>query len=126
MVFRVRREKPEGFAGAIARHSVAGLMAISTLAACTPTPDGVEREQIALYEQSVAGIGCTIGTERDYHTVGFEAGLTREQAIAITAYELTADRAQRLEDGKVRLIEGPCAPGAEDGPQMLPIGETET
>ncbi len=107
------------------RSALAG-SAVLALMACTPTPDGVEREQIALYEHAVAGLGCTIGTERDYHTVGFEAGLTREQAIAITAYELTADRAERLEDGGVRLIEGPCAPGAEDGPQMLPIGEAET
>ncbi len=104
-----------------------GVVALAGVpAACTPAPDGVERDQIALYEQSVAALGCTIGTERDYHTVGFEAGLTREEAIRITAYQLTSGRAQRLENGSVRLIEGPCAPGAEDGPRMLEIGEAET
>ncbi len=107
------------------RLALAGIAALG-LVACTPAPDGVERDQIALFEYAVAAQGCRIRTAQQYHTVGFEAGISREQAIAIAGYELAADRAQQLEDGTLVLTEGPCAPGAEDAPRMLEIGEAET
>ncbi|WP_306116637.1 MULTISPECIES: hypothetical protein [unclassified Roseovarius] len=83
----------------------AGLM----LAGCALPPDGVSREKIAEYEAAVASIGCVLKHESDYLPVELQAGLTREQTLAITKYQLAADRAESLEDGGVKLTTGACA-----------------
>ena len=84
---------------------VAGL----SLAGCALPPEGVSREKIAAYEAAVASIGCVLKHESDYLPVELQAGLTREQTLAITKYELAADRAVNLEDGGVKLTTGACA-----------------
>ncbi|MEO3413829.1 hypothetical protein AAFO92_04120 [Roseovarius sp. CAU 1744] len=84
---------------------VAGLVP----AGCALPPDGVSREKIAEYEAAVASIGCVLKHESDYLPVELQAGLTREQTLAITKYELAADRAVNLADGGVKLTTGACA-----------------
>ncbi len=84
---------------------VAGL----TLAGCALPPDGVSREKIAEYEAAVASIGCVLKHESDYLPVELQAGLTREQTLAITKYQIAADRAESLEGGGVKLTTGACA-----------------
>lgn len=84
--------------------------ATAPLAACVSAPDGTSPEDVAFYEAAVASLDCTIKTEREYRTVEFQAGLTRAQAVAISGYELGAERAVRMDDGGIRLVAGPCAP----------------
>lgn len=84
---------------------VAGL----ALAGCALPPEGVSREKIAEFEAAVASVGCVLKHESDYLPVELQAGLTREQTLAITKYELAADRAVSLPDGGVKLTTGACA-----------------
>ena len=77
------------------------------LAACTP--QGTTQQNIADYEAAVASIGCDLVTESDYLPVELQAGLTREQATAITQYMVASGRAKRLEGGGIRLTTGGCA-----------------
>ncbi|WP_299848586.1 hypothetical protein [uncultured Roseovarius sp.] len=76
---------------------------------CALPPDGVSQEQIAAYETAVASIGCEMVHESDYLPVELQAGLTREQTLAITKYQLAADRAVKLPEGGVKLTTGACA-----------------
>ncbi len=82
---------------------------VAALAGCALPPDGVSRESIADYEAAVASIGCVLKHESDYLPVELQTGLTREQTLAITKYQLAADRAVSLEDGGVKLTTGACA-----------------
>ena len=81
----------------------------AVLTGCAVPPDGVSRENIAEYEAAVASIGCVLKHESDYLPVELQTGLTREQTLAITKYQLAADRAVNLEDGGVKLTIGACA-----------------
>lgn len=72
-------------------------------------PEGVEETDVEAYDAAVASIGCQMVGESDYRAVEFQAGLTREQAISITELKLARGQAERLADGGVRLIAGPCA-----------------
>ena len=83
--------------------------ALLGLAGCALPPDGVSPQQVANYEVAVASIGCVLKHESDYLPVELQAGLTREQTLAITKYELAADRAVNLPDGGVKLTTGACA-----------------
>ncbi len=84
---------------------VAGL----SLAGCALPPSDVSPGKIAQYEAAVASIGCVLRYESDYLPVELQAGLTREQTLAITKYQLAADRAVNLPDGGVKLTTGACA-----------------
>jgi len=77
------------------------------LAACAP--QGTTQQNLADYEAAVASIGCELVTEADYLPVELQAGLTREQATAITQYMVASGRAKRLESGGIRLKTGGCA-----------------
>ena len=79
------------------------------LAGCALPPDGTSAQNIADYEAAVASIGCKLVHESDYLPVELQAGLTREQTLAITKYQLAADRAVSLPDGGVKLTTGACA-----------------
>lgn len=80
------------------------------LAGCMALPPkGTGIEDLAAYEAAVASLGCELVSEADYGAVEFQAGLTREQAIAITEQRLARGEAARLENGGVRLISGSCA-----------------
>ncbi len=71
-------------------------------------PQGTGVEDLAAYDAAVATLGCQLVSEADYGALEFQAGLTREQAIAITEQKLARDEALRLESGGVRLISGSC------------------
>jgi hypothetical protein len=101
----------------------AGLVALASLSACAMPPDGTSEDDVTFWESSVAAMGCQLVTERDYRALQFEAGLSRQQALAITKYELEQGRARNLDSGGIELVEGPCAPGAEGLPRTVEIAE---
>ena len=84
---------------------VAGLL----VAACAVPPTGTSPQDIANYEAAVASIGCRLVTEPDYLAVGLQTGLSREQLLSITQYQLAADRAESLPEGGIKLTTGVCA-----------------
>lgn len=79
------------------------------LTACAVPPTGTNAQDIANYEAAVASIGCTLVTEPDYLAVGLQTGLSREQLLAMTQYQLTARRATSLPEGGIKLTTGVCA-----------------
>lgn len=86
------------------------LAPVLALAGCMDLPpDGTDVEDLAAYDAAVVTLGCQLVTDADYGVVEFQAGLTREQAIAITEQRLARDEALRLDNGGVRLITGSCA-----------------
>lgn len=66
-------------------------------------------EQRADYLDAVATTGCVLIDERQYKAVEFQAGLTREEAIEITQFYLAIGKAERLEEGGVKIVAGACA-----------------
>ena len=64
---------------------------------------------VAAYDEAVASLGCELVSDADYGAVEFQAGLNREQTLGITDMKLTRGEAERLADGGVRIIAGPCA-----------------
>ncbi|SEQ39566.1 hypothetical protein [Thalassovita taeanensis] len=85
------------------------ICAVALLAGCAVPPQGTSAEDLANYEAAVASIGCVMFGESDYLPVEFQTGLTREQVIALTQYELAAGKAEKLPEGGVKLITGACA-----------------
>ena len=67
------------------------------------------REDIGHYEAAVASIGCEMVSESDYVPVEVQTGLTRQQVLDITAYQLAAGNAENLPGGGVKLTTGACA-----------------
>lgn len=91
------------------RCTIAGL-ALAALAGCMSLPpEGTTREDLEAYDAAVVTLGCQLVSEADYGALEFQAGLSREQAIAITEQRLARDEAVRLEEGGVRLTSGSCA-----------------
>ncbi|WP_375571693.1 hypothetical protein ABWH93_02870 [Seohaeicola saemankumensis] len=80
-----------------------------SLAACATPPSGTNAQDIANYEAAVASIGCTLITEPDYLAVGIQTGLSREQLLGLTQYQLAARRAESLPEGGIKLTTGVCA-----------------
>ena len=89
--------------------ALAGGVTLLALSGCALPPEGTNSQNIAEYEAAVASIGCVMKHESDYLPVELQAGLTREQTLAITKYELAAGRAVNLPDGGVKLTTGACA-----------------
>jgi hypothetical protein len=85
------------------------LLAAVPLAACSVRPDGVSETQEADYIAAVASIGCEMKYESDFLPVELQAGLTREQVMALNAHMLSTDRAVKLEEGGMTLRTGGCA-----------------
>ena len=79
------------------------------LSACAVPPQGTNAQDIANYAAAVASIGCSLVTEPDYLAVGLQTGLSREQLLAMTQYQLTARRAVSLPEGGIKLTTGVCA-----------------
>nr|WP_280520542.1 hypothetical protein [Phaeobacter sp. J2-8] len=73
-------------------------------------PEGTNVDNLAAYDEAVRSIGCTLVSDADYGAVEFQAGLTREQTIAITEQRLAREQAVRLQSGGVRLTTGACTP----------------
>ena len=82
---------------------------VPMVTACALPPQGVTPEQIRFYEAAVASIGCKIVHEKDSLPIELQAGLTAQQVLDITSYELAAKRAIQLPDGGVQLTTGACA-----------------
>ncbi|MGR3526732.1 MAG: hypothetical protein ACU0CT_12070 [Paracoccaceae bacterium] len=78
------------------------------LAACAVPPQGTSPQDIANYEAAVASIGCSLVTEPDYLAVGLQTGLSREQLLGVTQYQLAARRAVSLPEGGIKLTTGVC------------------
>ena len=91
------------------RKAVLATTGLTLLTACALPPQSVNRQQIADYEAAVASIVCELVSESDYLPVELQAGLTRQQALDITKYELAAGTAEALPGGGVRLTTGACA-----------------
>lgn len=83
--------------------------ALMPLAACSVRPDGVSETQEADYIAAVASIGCEMKYESDFLPVELQAGLSREQVMALNAHMLATDRAVRLPEGGMKLTTGGCA-----------------
>ncbi len=84
--------------------------ALAALAGCLSLPpEGTTQEDLEAYDAAVVTLGCQLVSEADYGALEFQAGLSREQAIAITEQRLARDEAVRLETGGVRLTSGSCA-----------------
>lgn len=83
--------------------------ALGLVAACALPPQSVTQQNIADYEAAVASIGCVMAHESDFLPVELQAGLTRQQALDITKYQIAAGNAVRLSTGGVKLITGACA-----------------
>ncbi len=66
-------------------------------------------EQRADFLTAVATTGCVMIDERQFGAVEFQADLTREQSLEIIQLYLTLGKAERLDDGGVRIVTGPCA-----------------
>lgn len=96
-------------------------LAAVTVSGCLPTPEGTDKDDLIFFEEAVAANNCKLVKSSDYYSVQFEAGLTREQVLEFAGYELGAGRAERLEGGGMRLIDGPCAPGATPAVRPIPI-----
>lgn len=88
---------------------VAALAALALMAGCALPPQGVSKEDIALYDAAAASLGCTMVTEPDYLAAGIQTGLQRQQLLDITAYKLSSGGAVRLPDGGIKLTTGACA-----------------
>ncbi|MCE8507523.1 hypothetical protein KBY22_08415 [Ruegeria pomeroyi] len=98
------------------RSTLIGMMGLAALAACDVAPTGegstgvITGEMRADYLDAVASVGCVLRDERQYGAVDFQAGLSREQTLAITANYLSRGKAERVGDGNsIRINTGPCA-----------------
>ena len=91
------------------RTYVAGMAAALVLAGCSGLPDDTTDQDVVNYQIAVASIGCEMKYESDYLPVELQAGLTREQTLAISSYMVATDRAVRLPEGGVKLTTGACA-----------------
>jgi hypothetical protein len=94
----------------MARAALLAVASLLGLAGCGIPPQGVSVEQMGFYDDAVASVGCVLISERQYLPVELQAGLSREQTLAITNQKLALGQAERLEGGGVRLVSGPCAP----------------
>ena len=73
-------------------------------------PGGVTPEQRADFGLAAKSIGCVLRDESDYQPVELQAGLTREQTLALVQHHLTWGGAEQLPGGQgVKIITGACA-----------------
>jgi hypothetical protein len=89
-----------------------GLLAVGAtglLTACAMPPEGVTPEDLVMFDEAVASIGCDLVGESDYLPVELQTGLTRQQVLETAQYKLEAEDAVRLSNGGIRLTTGACA-----------------
>ncbi|WP_164657860.1 hypothetical protein [Tropicibacter sp. Alg240-R139] len=97
------------------KATMASIGAVFVLAGCDVTTTSgaggtITPELRQDYLVAVASVGCVLRDERQYGAVDFQAGLTREQTVAITTGYLSRGKAQRVDDGNsIRITTGPCA-----------------
>ncbi len=97
------------------KNSLLAMVAALTLvAACDESATltsqtGVTSENRQDYLFALASVGCVLNDQRQYGAVEFQADLTREQMLEITAYYLRRGQAERIPDTEaVRITTGPC------------------
>jgi hypothetical protein len=90
---------------------VLGIAVASSLSGCMAlAPSGVTPEMQADFVTAAASIGCVMRDESDYQPVELQAGLTREQTLAMVQHHLTWGSAVQLPgDQGVRITTGACA-----------------
>lgn len=86
-----------------------GLAAMLAIAACAMPPSGTSPQDLENYQAAVASLGCTMVTEPDYLAVAFQTGLTRDQVMEMTQFQLASRRAETLPEGGIKLTTGVCA-----------------
>ncbi len=86
-----------------------GLAAMLMLAACDTPPSGTTPQDLENYQAAVASLGCSLVTEPDYLAVAFQTGLTRDQVMEMTQFQLASRRAETLPEGGIKLTTGVCA-----------------
>lgn len=93
------------------KRAALAVLGASAVAGCLAIPPrGITKEMREDYVLAVASIGCILRDESDYQPVELQAGLTREQAIALTTYHLAWGTAVELPgDAGVKLMVGACA-----------------
>ncbi len=93
------------------KRSVFAIACAPLLSACLALPpQDTTPEMRDDYLTAVASIGCVLRDESHYLPVELQAGLTREQAIALTEYHLANGTAEKLPgDQGVKLMTGACA-----------------
>ncbi|WP_137699943.1 hypothetical protein [Marimonas lutisalis] len=86
-------------------------VAASALSGCIVMgPSGVTPEMHEDFVSAAASIGCVMRDESDYQPVELQAGLTREQTLALVQHHLTWGTAEKLPgDQGVKLTTGACA-----------------
>ncbi|WP_372609936.1 hypothetical protein [Aquicoccus sp.] len=87
------------------------MLGVSLLSGCLAIPpQDVSPEMRDDYLDAVASVGCVLREEKHYLPVELQAGLTREQVIALTQYHLAKGTAETLPDDQgVKLMTGACA-----------------
>ena len=83
----------------------------SALSGCLAlAPSGITPEQREDFVLAASTIGCVMRDESDYQPVELQAGLTREQTLALVQHHLTWGGAEQLPgDQGVKIITGACA-----------------
>lgn len=89
------------------KKTVSLLAAAGLTAACLP-PQGVTKEDLALWDAAVASIGCDLVDESDYQPVELQTGMPREKLQDVAQYKINTKEAVSLSNGGVRLVTGSC------------------
>ena len=93
------------------RKLVFATVCASALSGCLAvTPGGITPEQRSDFVLAAKSIGCVLRDESDYQPVELQAGLTREQTMALVQHHLTWGGAVQLPgDQGVQITTGACA-----------------
>ena len=83
----------------------------SALSGCMAMgPSGITPEMHTDFVTAAKSIGCVLRDESDYQPVELQAGLTREQTLALVQHHLTWGTAVQLPaDQGVKITTGVCA-----------------
>lgn len=73
-------------------------------------PEGVVQEDLPIFEDAVASIGCKLVDESDYMPVEFQTGFPREKLQAIASYKVGKGQAFMLDTGGVQIVTDPACP----------------
>lgn len=77
-------------------------------AAFSGLPKGVVAEDVVLFDDAVASIGCALTTEGDYLATEFQTGFPREKVQSIASYQVSKREAVITTSGGFQLVTGAC------------------
>lgn len=97
---------------------IAATVILSALSGCNPEmqsfflglPKDVTTEDLPIFDDAVASIGCKLVDESDYLPVEFQTGFPRAKVQSIATYKVGKGEAVMLENGGFQLVSGPCPP----------------